>query len=333
MDRYENAINDLTNAGVTVHKITTYCELAEYRDDWAAGRLGSLPLYICSRPQLGKSRHFSIVANAVHLKIHASAWGIYHRLWHHQSDQVILDDLDSLLQDVSANALLKALMEDSPKRPLTWTTDNAKISKGEVPASYEFRGRIAVLSNAWPRDPAVLSRAFSLWFSPSVAEVHDYVRTWIPDDAIPIWEYVGSRLDYVPAPDLNRWYVQPAKLASIGRDWLGYLDGMLGAPDIRYLVEIEALRISREEKAALWAKTTGESARTYYRRLAAYRAAHPIIGPDLSGQNPVACQCGSKDAAFPEQSPVSLPDVLNVGDETETVLSGNGRYWRAILGI
>lgn len=333
MDRYENAIKELSDAGVTVHRITTYRELAEYRDDWAKGKLGALPLYICSRPQLGKSKHFSTVGNAVHLKIHASAWGIYHRLWHHQSDQVILDDLDSLLQDLSANALLKALMEDSPTRLLTWTTDNAKIAKGEVPSEYEFSGRIAVLSNGWPRDPAVLSRAFSLWFSPSVAEVHAYAQTWLPADAMPIWEYVGERLDYVPAPDLNRWYVQPAKLASIGRDWRCYLDGMLGAPDIRSLVEVEALQITRDQKAAVWARMTGESARTYYRRLATYRTAHPANASGASDMVPETCQRDSNRAELPAEISANLPMVPNVADETQMVLGGKSRYWRAFLGL
>ncbi len=276
MDRYEKATLDLADAGVTVHKVTTYRELGEYRDDWASGRLGALPLYICSRPQLGKSKHFAGVGDALHLRIHASAWGIYHRLWHHQKEQVVLDDLDSLLQDVAANALLKALMEDAPKRLLTWTTDNAKITNGEVPASYDFCGRIAVLSNGWPRDPAVLSRAFALWFAPDVAEAHAYVRAWLPDDALPIWRYVGEHLAYVPAPDLNRWYVQPARLACIGRDWRRYLDGMLDAPEIQCLVELEQINgLTRREKAAHWAQKTGESARTYFRKLSAYRASHP----------------------------------------------------------
>ncbi|MCZ7646093.1 MAG: hypothetical protein M5U26_12535 [Planctomycetota bacterium] len=296
MDRYEKATRDLANAGVTVHRIATYRELAEYRDDWASGKLGALPLYICSRPQLGKSRHFSGITDAVHLKIHATAWGIYHRLWHHQNRQVILDDLDSLLQDIAANALLKALMDDSPRRRLTWTTDNAKISRGEVPASYEFEGRVAVLSNGWPRDPAVLARAFSLWFAPSVVEVHAYAHTWLPEDALPIWTYVGERLEFVPAPDLNRWYVQPSRLAKIGRDWRRYLDGMLNAPEIRCLVDLERKKgHTRRQKAVLWARQTGESARTYYRKLSAYRASHPVLEDSRKTPDRKVCQHGSEE--------------------------------------
>lgn len=313
MDRYEKATRDMVDAGVTVHRISTYRELGEYRDDWAAGRLGALPLYICSRPQLGKSKHFADVGDALHLKIHASAWGIYHTLWHHQNEQVILDDLDALLHDVSANALLKALMEDSPARRLTWTTDNSKISKGEIPSSYEFTGRVAVLSNGWPRDPAVLSRAFSLRFTPSVAEAHAYARTWLPQEALPIWEYVGDRLDYVPAPDLNRWYLQPSTLASIGRDWRTYLDALLDAPDIRYLVELEGQPLARDERAALWAKWTGGSARTYYRRLAAYRHSHPLKAAEIERPNAGGCQIGSAAASTAYHRHDNLP-VAGNGD-------------------
>lgn len=314
MDRYEKATMDLAGAGVTVHRISTYRELGEYRDDWATGRLGALPLYVCSRPQLGKSRHFAQVPGALHLRIHASAWGIYHRLWRHQKEQVVLDDLDSLLQDIAANALLKALMEDSPCRQLTWTTDNAKINRGEVPPAFDFEGRIAVLSNSWPRDPAVLSRAFAIWFAPDVEEVHDYAKTWLPKDGSQIWNYVGERLQYVPAPDLNRWYVQPCRLASIGRDWRRYLDGMLDAPEIRCLVELEnRAGLTRRQKAAQWAKQTGESARTYYRKLTAYRASHPERDDKQAARDWNTCQHDSIVSTGMQARPaaVMLPSIGN----------------------
>lgn len=318
MDRYEKATKELADAGVTVHRIASYRELAEYRNDWASGRLGSLPLYICSRPQLGKSKHFCTIPDAKYLKIHATAWGLYHSLWHNQHKQVILDDLDSLLQDTSANALLKALMDDAPKRLMTWISDNAKISRGEIPPEYEFQGRVAVLSNGWPRDPAVLSRAFSIWFAPDVEEVHGYAKTWLPKEGAPIWEYVGARLAYIPAPDLNRWYVQPCRLASIGRDWRRYLDGMLDAPEIRCLVELEQRNgLTRRQKAAHWARKTGESARTYYRKLSAYRASHPAQAQEQNARDQQVCQHGSALGDVAPPPAVMLPELMATkGDST-----------------
>lgn len=98
--------------------------------------------------------------------------GLYKWLYEHKDSVVVLDDLEGLMTNESAIALLKtALWESNGKRLVSYET-TSKLMEG-VPSVFEFKGKIIILANelhdnnAGESYKALLSRAvnFELRFS------------------------------------------------------------------------------------------------------------------------------------------------------------------------
>jgi hypothetical protein len=93
--------------------------------------------------QDGKLKKYEIVKGAM------SAIGLYSKLYEFSDAKSILvfDDCDSILmEDLSLN-ILKAALDSSKKRTISWNTDSRLLRSEGVPNSFEFKGGAIFISN------------------------------------------------------------------------------------------------------------------------------------------------------------------------------------------
>ena len=60
---------------------------------------------------------------------------------------VVFDDCDTALEDDTALNLLKAALDTSPVRRISWLSQNASLEREGVPDSFDFRGSVVFLTN------------------------------------------------------------------------------------------------------------------------------------------------------------------------------------------
>ena len=91
----------------------------------------------------GLSRKFEVVKGAM------SAIGLYAKLYKYSDPKnvVVFDDCDSvLLDDLSLN-ILKAALDTSKKRYISWNTDSRLLRSEGIPDRFEFRGSAIFITN------------------------------------------------------------------------------------------------------------------------------------------------------------------------------------------
>jgi hypothetical protein len=79
----------------------------------------------------------------------ASPIGLYQLLYDYSGDGsvLVLDDCDSVLYDELSLNLLKAALDSSPKRTLSWRSESRALANNGVPDSFEFKGSIIFITN------------------------------------------------------------------------------------------------------------------------------------------------------------------------------------------
>jgi hypothetical protein len=79
----------------------------------------------------------------------ASAIGLYKLLYNYADHKsvLVLDDCDSVLYDETSLNLLKAALDSSKKRRISWNTDSALLRREGIPDSYEFKGSVIFITN------------------------------------------------------------------------------------------------------------------------------------------------------------------------------------------
>ena len=91
----------------------------------------------------GKLKKYEIVKGAM------SAIGLYKKLYEYSDKKctLVFDDCDSvLLDDLSLN-ILKAALDSSKKRTISWNTDSRSLSQEGVPNTFEFSGGAIFITN------------------------------------------------------------------------------------------------------------------------------------------------------------------------------------------
>ena len=91
----------------------------------------------------GKLKKYEVVKGAM------SAIGLYKKLFEYSDRKCILvfDDCDSILLDDIALNILKAALDSSKKRTISWNTDSRSLQAEGVPNSFEFRGGAIFITN------------------------------------------------------------------------------------------------------------------------------------------------------------------------------------------
>ena len=79
----------------------------------------------------------------------ANPIGLYQLLYDYSGDGsvLVLDDCDSVLYDELSLNLLKAALDSSPKRTLSWRSESRALANNGVPDSFEFKGSIIFITN------------------------------------------------------------------------------------------------------------------------------------------------------------------------------------------
>ena len=91
----------------------------------------------------GSSRKYEVVKGAM------SAIGLYAKLYKYSDPKsvVVFDDCDSvLLDDLSLN-ILKAALDTSKKRYISWNTDSRLLRSEGIPDRFEFKGSAIFITN------------------------------------------------------------------------------------------------------------------------------------------------------------------------------------------
>ena len=91
----------------------------------------------------GQSRKYEVVKGAM------SAIGLYAKLYKYSDPKnvVVFDDCDSvLLDDLSLN-ILKAALDTSKKRYISWNTDSRLLRSEGIPDRFEFKGSAIFITN------------------------------------------------------------------------------------------------------------------------------------------------------------------------------------------
>ena len=75
--------------------------------------------------------------------------GLYSTLYQNSSANTVLvfDDCDSIFQDDLSLNLLKAALDTSKKRKISWHSDSSYLRKEQIPDSFEFKGSVIFITN------------------------------------------------------------------------------------------------------------------------------------------------------------------------------------------
>lgn len=77
-----------------------------------------------------------------------SAVGLYQALWHTRNNGVlVLDDVDDVFRDETALNLLKAALDSSPTRFISWRKEARWLEENSIPDRFDFRGHVILLTN------------------------------------------------------------------------------------------------------------------------------------------------------------------------------------------
>lgn len=148
-------------------------------------------MVITGDPGIGKS--YSVVHNLTDLGLEeiimdndgdfivikgfSTARALYETLWTYNNKIVIFDDADNIHKDPVASNLLKAALDSSPNRIMSW---GAKIPDSEeLPSRFQFTGRCIFISNMsinqFPQ--ALLSRSFCVDLTLTIDEKLERIDT------------------------------------------------------------------------------------------------------------------------------------------------------------
>jgi hypothetical protein len=80
---------------------------------------------------------------------HMTPLSLYGNLYQfrHAGDVLVLDDIDSVFSKLEGINLLKAAMDTKPVRRINWESSSATVISMGLPAGFEFRGSVVLISN------------------------------------------------------------------------------------------------------------------------------------------------------------------------------------------
>jgi len=91
----------------------------------------------------GNKLRFDVIKGA------SSAIGLYKVLYSNadKNNVLVLDDCDTVLYDETSLNLLKAALDSSKKRRISWNTDSALLRREGIPDQFEFKGSVIFITN------------------------------------------------------------------------------------------------------------------------------------------------------------------------------------------
>lgn len=249
-----------------IHTITIrrYDELHRFVNAFAAGHLNLLILI--GSAGIAKSQTVKqAIGEACWLEGNATAFGMYSKLYRHQDELVVIDDVDSLYSNRAAVRLLKCLCQTDPKKHVAWESGAFGRDTNGIPREFETTSRVIIIANDWKtldqNVAAVQDRGHLVSFEPPAEEVHRQVGQWFWDQTI--YDWFGEHLHLVPNHSM-RHYVRAYELQVAGINWVEHL--LAEIPEkTRLVAEIRANPTYGTEKERIAAfRVRGGGARSTY---------------------------------------------------------------------
>lgn len=248
--------------------VTTYSDLQRWVYAFARGDLNLLILI--GGPGLEKSRlmHDAVGPQACWIEGHATALGMFIKLFRHRDELAIIDDVDSLYSDRCAVRLLKALCQTDSRKRLAWHSQTATLEREAVPHEFVTTTRVAIIANEWStlneNVKAIEDRGHVLVFEPTALEVHRRVTEWFRDQEI--FDFVASNLHLISSPSM-RDYVKAAELKKASLAWRASLLERWGLTETRLLVAMllaDESFTTEQERVDAFTRASGKCAATFY---------------------------------------------------------------------
>ncbi len=255
------------------HQLTTYAELNQFVGAFAAGHLNLLLLVGGAGLAKSQSVRRTIGEQACWIEGAASAFGLYAKLYQHQNQLVVIDDVDSLYADKAAVRLLKCVCQTDAVKRVAW---NTAAAAGDLPREFTTTSRVIIIANCFKNlnenVGAVLDRGHFVVFAPTAAEVHRQVGSWFDDAEIYAW--FGAHLGLFAQPSM-RHYVRAKELKAAGLDWIGMTAGQWLSPKATLILKLknDSRFASEAERVAEFQRLGGGSRATYFNQAKKLRAA------------------------------------------------------------
>jgi hypothetical protein len=198
--------------------LCTYVELEGYLADFVAGHYSFL--WVVGRPGISKTE--SILAATSGRKVYYRKGGqltplqFYIDCFQHLGLPIILDDAEHLLDERLGRKLVSTLGDTTPAKLMSYGSTSRILRQSAVPDQYSTTSPLCILSNVTDADAAIRSRAVTLYFEPTNAEIHRAVAQWFWDQDIHDW--VGRHVSRLRPIDM-RLYVHASADKRAGRDW------------------------------------------------------------------------------------------------------------------
>ena len=130
-----------------------YTSLEKYIEQMAAGKVRSL--IVNGPPGVGKTYSASAYIQKYSKQKHKSVTGhmsllsLYGELYRHKGNGqiLILDDVDSVMNNIQGLNILKAAMDTRKQREISWESTSSLLEKMNVPNSFKFDGGVILITN------------------------------------------------------------------------------------------------------------------------------------------------------------------------------------------
>lgn len=250
--------------------VRTYAELRRYAEAFVAGHLNLLILTGC--PGVGKSRIFKLLAgeDACWIDGHATAFGMYMKLYGLRGRPVVIDDVDDLHQNRDAVRLLKSLCQTDREKTISWNSGTRLLDEQGIPHRFQTTSKTAIIANDWQRlnldVEALEDRGHVVHFAPDAFEVHRQAAEWFDDQEV--YDFIGSKLTVFAQPSF-RHYVTAAELKRAGLDWKGATLGRCLSGKLLIVAQLKAdADYATEEDRARAFVAAGHGCRATYFNIA-----------------------------------------------------------------
>jgi hypothetical protein len=161
--------------------VKTYSELSFFVNMFKNGNSDLLILE--SKGGLGKSRLFeSVMSEEPYLRIlsHVTPLEMFILGYKHRDLPILIDDVDGLMCNLENISLLKMFCETRDIKEVAWHTTSSILKNAEVPARYETRSKVCVLTNNFreltKKVSALKDRGWHIQFKPTDSEILNKIK-------------------------------------------------------------------------------------------------------------------------------------------------------------
>jgi len=165
--------------------IKTYEELKFYLNMFKNGNANLIVLE--SRGGLGKSKLITeVLENTEYIRIlaHVTPLRLYSLCYEHKDKYIIIDDVDSLMENTDNIALIKQLCESSEVKEMSWLSTTSTLDKIDLPEVFTTSSKAIIICNSFnelsSKIYAVRDRAFHLEFRPDQQEILNKMSEILP---------------------------------------------------------------------------------------------------------------------------------------------------------